>query len=133
MLAAMDSKYEIIKELHRRACETGEAEVLKGIPGLLESWGIKLRTDDGELYQVNISNPEQSILVVGLRYKKKDGSLTEDIFEFNASCPNEISKYYKGQYERERTEYKGTHKQHNVSSSPYTSVNTCSLYTGNKK
>ena len=129
----MESKYEIIKELHCRARETGEAEILVGIPSLLESWDVKLRADDGEHYQVNISNPEQSILVIGLRYKKKDGSLTEDIFEFNALSPNEISKYYKGQYERERTEYKRTHKQQNVSLSPYTSVNTCSLYTGNKK
>lgn len=128
----MESKYKIIKELHRRTCETGQAVILKGIPSLLESWGSKLRTDDGELYQVNISNPEQSILVVGLRYKKKDGSLTEDIFEFNALCPNEISKYYKDKYERKRTEYKDTHKQQNVSLSPYTSVNTCSLHMGNK-
>lgn len=129
----MKSKYEIIEELHRRARESGDAEVLKAIPGLLVSWCIKLRTDDGELYQVNLSNPEQGIFVVGLRYKKKDGSLTEDIFEFDASSPNEISKYCKGRYERERKEYGGTHKQENVSLSPFTSVNTCSLYTWNEK
>ena len=56
----MESKYDVIKEIHRKAHGSGKAEVLRSIPGLLESWGIMLRKDDGELYQVNITNPEQT-------------------------------------------------------------------------
>ena len=127
----MESKYGTIKELHHKAHETGKAELLKDVPSLLDSWGVKLRADDGVISQVNISNPANGVLVIGLRYIKNDGTFTEDIFEFNSSKPHEIAKFYKGKYERERTEYKSTHKQQNVSLSPYTSVNTCSFYTGN--
>ena len=128
----MESKYEIIKQLHRRINDCGKAELLKEVPNLLESWDIKRRGDDGELSQINISNPENGVLAIGLRYTKKDGTFTEDIFEINSSKPNDISKYYKGKYECERTEYKGTHKQQDISSSPFTSVNTCSIFVGNK-
>ena len=130
--APTESKYEIIKERHRRAHETGEAGNLKVIPRLLISWGTRLRADDGILYQATLSVPEPTVLVVGLRYEKKDESSTEDIVEFNSLYPNELAKYYKGRYERKRLEYKGTHKQQNVSLSPFTSVNTCSIYMGNK-
>jgi len=71
-------------------------------------------------------------LVIGLRYIKKDGSFTEDLFEFQSLKPNDISKYYKGKYENKRTEYRGTHKEQNISSSPFTSVNTCSFYVGDE-
>jgi hypothetical protein len=128
----MRTKHETIDELHRKVNDSGLAELLIEIPGLLESWGIKRRADDGELTQINISKPENGLLVVGLRYLKKDKTFTEDLFEFSSLKPNEISKHYKGKFERERTEYKGTHKQQNISSSPFTSVNTCSFFTGNK-
>lgn len=132
MLAVMESKYETIKNLHQRVSEFGKAELLKMVPNLLESWGIKSHVDDGVLSQINISNPENGILVIGLRYIKNNGTFTEDIFEVNSSNPNDIPKYYKGKYERERSEYKGTHKQKNISSSPFTSVNTCSFYIKKK-
>jgi len=126
----MKSKYETIENLHRRAHKNDKAELLNEVPNLLESWGVKLRADDGVLYQINITKPENGILAVGLRYKKKDGTLTEDIIEFNASKPNEVSKYYKGKYERQRIEYEDTHKRQDISLTPFTSVNTCSLYVG---
>ena len=126
----MKTKYETIEDLYRRMRENSDAELLIEIPNLLESFGIKLRKNDGVLHQINISNPENGVLAVGLRYKKKDETLTEDVLEFNASNPNEVSKFYKGTYERKRAEYKGTHKQQDISLMPFTSVNTCSLYVG---
>ncbi|MCD4692669.1 MAG: hypothetical protein K8R79_07140 [Calditrichales bacterium] len=131
-LVVMKTKYEIIKNIHSKANESGKADVLKSISSLFESWNIRLRTDDGELYQVNISNPEQNIIVVGLRYLKKDGSFTEDIFEFSSLSPNEVSNHYKGRYERQRTEYKDTHKQQNISESSFTSQNSCGYIVGKK-
>jgi len=128
----MRTKYETIDELHRKVNETGQAELLEEIPRLLESWGIKRRTNDGELTQINISKPENDLFVVGLRYLKKDNTFAEDHFEFSSLKPDDISKHYKGKYERKRTEYKGTHKQQNITSMPFTSVNTCSYFTGNK-
>ncbi|MCU7918582.1 MAG: hypothetical protein KZQ95_09520 [Candidatus Thiodiazotropha sp. (ex Epidulcina cf. delphinae)] len=128
----MKTKYERINELHRNVNESGRAELLQEIPGLLDSWGIKLRADDGQLIQINITKPENGLLVVGLRYLKKDETFTEDLFEFRSTKPSDISRHYKGKYERERIEYRGTHKQQNISSLPFTSVNTCSFYTSNK-
>lgn len=119
----MESKYETIRKLHCNVSDYGNAELLEEALSLLETWGIKSRADDGELSQINISNPESGIFVVGLRYLKRDRTYTEDLFVINAQKPNEVSKYYKGKYERENIEYKGTHKQQNISLFPFTSVN----------
>ncbi|MCU7932060.1 MAG: hypothetical protein KZQ90_14760 [Candidatus Thiodiazotropha sp. (ex Codakia rugifera)] len=133
LTAAMDSKYETIKKLHHKVNCGGNAELLKDALSLLENWGINRRTDDGVLYQINISKSENGIFVVGLRYIKSDKTFTEDIFVFTSQKPNDVSKYYKGKYERINKEYKGTHKKQNISSLSFTSVNTCSLHTGNNQ
>ncbi len=121
----METKYKIIQEIHRDA--RIRADALASIPEILESWGIGLRTDDGMLYQINISHPDPNIFIVGLRYKKRDESFTEDLFEFSSMTPNEVTKHYRGSYERKRPEYIGTHKKQDVNLSNFTSVNSCSL------
>ena len=76
---------------------------------LLKINGIKLRQKDGKLSQVNISIPKtKEGIAVGLRYIKKDGTKTEDLFLFQEGKP--IVKGYKGDLEKTLPEYKGSHK-----------------------
>lgn len=91
----MESKFETIKEIHRMSHETGNTELLKNVPNLLKAWGVKLRDNDGVPCHVNISDPENGMLVVNLRYTENDETITEDIIEFDSLKPNEISKHYR--------------------------------------
>ncbi len=91
----MESKFETIKEIHRMSYETGNAALLKNVPNLLKAWGVKLRDDDGMPCHVNISDPENGILIVSLQHTTNDGTIAEDIIEFDSLKPNEISKHYR--------------------------------------
>jgi hypothetical protein len=131
----MKTKYEQVKSVHELAVKNGDANELRKIPPLLNSWGIKCRKDDGQLLWTNLSLPTSSIgetITIGLRYKKKDSTLTEDIFELNMINPDKVDSYYKGQYQQFRQEYQHTHKQQDIEIRSYTTVNTCCLYFQDK-
>lgn len=80
------------------------------ILNLLNKYSIKVRRDGGTLDYITISIPKTvgGGIVVGLRYMKKDGTKTEDLFLFSKGKP--IEKGYKGRLEKILKEYKGTHK-----------------------
>lgn len=130
----MTTKYEKIKKIHEIAVETHDANELRKIPLLLNDWGIRCREDDGELLWTNLSTPASigGTITIGLRYKKKDATLTEDIFELSEKDPNVVTPYYKGKYQTHRSEYVLTHKQQDVETRSFTSANSCSLYLGEK-
>lgn len=131
----MTTKYEQVKSVHDRAVETNDANELRNIPSLLNSWGIKCREDDGQLLWTNLSVPTSvgETITIGLRYKKQDETLTEDVFELNNKNPDVVTQYYKGRYQTLRPEYKHTHKLQNVGAHSFTTVNTCCLYLRNNK
>lgn len=131
-VAAKMTKYQQIKSAHARAVEKQDANELRGIVVLLDDWGIKRRHDDGELLWTSLSMPTSiaGTIVIGYRYRKRDQSLTEDLFELKESAPNQFERYYKGSYEKVRAEYARTHKQQGVAPRSFTSVNTCCLYLG---
>lgn len=80
------------------------------IKAIFLKYGISLRQKDGKLTQINISVPvsKKSAIVVGLRYIKKDGTKTEDLFLFEKG--KKIVTGYKGLLEKLLPEYKNTHK-----------------------
>jgi hypothetical protein len=105
------------------------------VVALLYIHGIRLRLCDGYLRQLTVSIPTSvcSGYAIGVRYEKKDGSHTEDLFAVEPA--RRIRHYPKGALQREWPEYKNTHKQQvdfalvaneNVSMS---SVNTISVVT----
>ncbi len=128
----MMTKFQRVKCLHDRAVEAHDASALRGIPSLLNNWGIKCREDDGQLLWTNLSVPSSvgETITIGLRYKKQDETLTEDIFEVSEKDPDVVVAYYKGRYQTARPEYQGTHKLQNVGDTSFTTVNTCCLYLG---
>jgi hypothetical protein len=131
-LAAMKSKYQQVVDIHEKAAASHDASGLRDISSLLQSWGIKARQDDGELLWINLSVPTSidGTIIVGYRYRKRDSSLTEDLFEFSRANPNNVTHYYKGRLEEVRTEYAKTHKEQDVALGSFTSVNSCCLYLG---
>lgn len=126
------TKYEQVKSIRDRAVESHDANVLREVPGMLNRWGIKCREKDGQLLWTNLSVPKSvgETITIGLRYKKQDGTLTEDIFELDKNKPEVLTPYYLGQYEKVRPEYHGAHKSQNIGPRSFTTVNTCSLYLG---
>ena len=126
------TKFDQVKSIHERAVETEDARVLQELPALLNRWGIKCREKDGQLLWTNLSVPTSigETIAIGLRYRKQDQTLTEDIFELNRNNPEVVTPYYKGQYQTERPEYKGTHKFQGAAAQSFTSVNTCYLFLG---
>lgn len=131
----MTTKYEEIKNIHKIAVETYDANELRKIPSLLNDWGFKCREDDGELLWTNLSTPTSIIggtITIGLRYKKKDATLAEDIFELSEKDPDVVTPYYKGKYQKYRPVYNRTHKQQDVKARSFTSPNSCSLYLGER-
>lgn len=111
-----------------------ETEVLD----LLKDQGIRIRQDDGELRQITLSKPTSANrgFVIGLRYIKKDGTQTEDLFPVEKGRP--IAGPCKGSLEKQWPEYKGTHKQEVIFTivadepPPTTSVNTISVVKDHK-
>ncbi len=69
---------------------------------------FKLRQDDGKPFKLNFSVPQtlNDSLVVGIRYRKRNGSHREDHFVFTRS---EITKFYGNDLEKNAKEYQGTH------------------------
>ena len=100
----MNTGYGQLKNIHERAVETHDANELRKIPSLLNDWGFKCRENDGELLWTNLSLPTSvgETITIGLRYKKQDGTLTEDVFELCEKDPNVVTPYYKGKYHVER-------------------------------
>jgi len=126
----MVTRFQQIVELHNRAALSGDAEALRPIPSLLASWGLQPRADDGTLLWTNLSVPSSvsDAVTIGLRYVKRDGSLTEDIFELTSENPDAVTPYYRGKYQTVRPEYVGTHKFQGATPRSFTSTNTCCLY-----
>jgi hypothetical protein len=132
LLAAMKTKYEQLRYIHDLAVKTNDASALREIPSLLNNWGFKCRDNDGQLLWTNLSLPTSigETITIGLRYKKNDQTLTEDVFEVNSGTPEVVDTYYKGKYQKARPEYAGTHKLQDVQEKSFISVNSCSLYMG---
>lgn len=130
----MKTKYDQLKRIHNQAVADKNANVLREVPALLSSWGTRCRADDGQLLWTNLSVPTSvaATITIGLRYQKRDDSLTEDIFELRKSDPDTVHPFYKGKYQGVRPEYAGTHKLQNVLAQSFTSVNTCCLFLGGK-
>ena len=128
----MNTKYIQLRDIHDLAVKANDAEMLREIPQLLNSWGFRCRDKDGQLLWTNLSVPTSigETITIGLRYMKEDRTLTEDIFEVSSSSPDSVNAYYKGKYQRVRPEYTGTHKEHKVKTESFISVNSCSLYLG---
>jgi hypothetical protein len=80
------------------------------IVNLLAEYGIKIRQDDGSDPKITISHPTSlpGGMVIGLRYVKKDGTKSEDLFVFQHG--QSIKAFYKGSLEKLFPEYKGSHK-----------------------
>lgn len=133
----------ILKRIWEQYIAGDITNIDREIIDLLLRHGIKIRHDDGYLIQINLSIPttNTNVLVIGLRYKKKDTSLTEDRFLCSSDDSTGklvINQYYKGALEGIYPEYKGTHKHQlynnwfDVKDNPITQVNTIS-YLLNKK
>jgi hypothetical protein len=101
----------------RNRLATGEDfDAVSAVVSALGSCGIRARQRDGELTQVNLSLPTsvQDAIVIGLRYVKADGSLTEDHYLCNRNLlPGQSGIVYfnKRGLETLLPEYKDTHKQ----------------------
>ena len=91
---------------------------------MLRGWGIRQRADDGRLLWTNISNPTSRVdaLTIGLRYEKRDGTLTEDLFTIDAAKPDEVASHYRGKLQKIWKEYDSTHKQQNLMRESFTLV-----------
>jgi hypothetical protein len=80
---------------------------------LLLQHDIRLRQDDGELVEINVSLPmsSESALVLGLRYQKRDETYTEDHFMFTQEADGVVvTPYYGRALARVLPEYRDTHK-----------------------
>jgi len=126
--------FDQVKSIHERAVETQDASALREIPAMLNRQGIKCREKDGQLLWTNLSVPTSvgETITIGLRYRKQDQTLTEDIFELSKNNPEMVTPYYKDQYQTVHPEYKGTHKFQGAGAQSFTTVNTCCLYLGSE-
>lgn len=106
----MDNSYEEFKTITDKYYTDGQMPSIKVFIDLLNCYGIKLRQKDGELHETTFSVPKSSknALVLGMRYIKKDGSYSEDLFLFEKN--KSIQKGYKGKVEKTLPEYQNTHK-----------------------
>lgn len=78
---------------------------------VLNKYGIRLRQKDGVFDHItySIPNSQKNCILIGIRYKKKDATFTEDHFLFQKNFS--IKKFYKRQIEKVLPEYKGAHKK----------------------
>jgi hypothetical protein len=129
----MKDAFAEVESIWTRCIETGQKKFDNDILALLQDQGIRIRQDDGDLKQLTLSKPTSvnSGFVIGLRYIKKDGSHTEDLFSVEQG--QQVKSYYTGSLEKQWPEYRGTHKQQidftivANESAPITSVNTISM------
>lgn len=134
----MNGAFGELERIWNQCVAGGQKNMETEVLALLQTQGIRLRQDDGELRQITLSKPISlaSAFVIGLRYIKRDGTQTEDLFLIEKGCP--ITGYYKGSLEKRLPEYKGTHKDTVTFTlvagepPPTTSVNTISMVRGNK-
>ena len=132
-LDAMNDPYSDIEAIWNHYLSGGSVNTEREIRALLDSQGIRIRQDDGELKQFTISKPTSvtSGFALGLRYVKRGGSQTENHFTFEKGRP--IECHYRGSLESKWPEYKGTHKQQVLFAlvvdvqDPITLANTISL------
>lgn len=140
----VNATYTTIKRIWQRHVGGEVVNFDSEIRQLLVQHGITMRQDDGQLKQINISIPTsiEDAFVIGLRYLKRNGKCTEDLF----LCPKnlvagitrlQIEPYYKGRLEFILPEYRGTHTQQvtfihpAVRSSTVTPVNTIGFLKDN--
>jgi len=129
----MKDAFAEVESIWTRCIETGQVQFDTEILVLLKDQGIRIREDDGDLKQLTLSTPTSvnSGFVIGLRYIKKDGSHTEDLFSVEQG--QQVKSYYKGSLQKQWPEYRGTHKQQidftivAIESAPITSPNTISM------
>jgi hypothetical protein len=78
---------------------------------ILNDCGRNLRGKDGVPKRATLSIPIsiKDIFVLGIKYQKRNDTLTEDHFTFEPDKPPE--PYYKGKMQKLLTEYKDTHKR----------------------
>lgn len=107
----MSDAYADLEAIWNRHISGDPSNTARAVIALLEGQGIRLRQDDGELRHVTISRPTSvaSAFVIGLRYDKKDGTQSEDLFSVEKG--RSIEPHYRGALERKWPEYRGTHKQ----------------------
>src|SRR5437867_119652 len=100
-----------IEGIWQRYIDDNRTKMGQEVLDVLQDQGIRIRQDDGQLCQLTLSKPVSvdSGFVIGLRYDKRNGTQTEDLFRVEKGYP--IKGYYKGALQQEFTEYRGTHKQ----------------------
>ena len=112
----MNRAYKKLSEIWDQCSMQGNSSLMNIIE-LLKTHNIIPRQKDGELVQINLSIPKsmEQAYVIGLRYIKNDGTLTEDHFlcEHSSSgvTKEEILHHPKRKLEYKIPEYDGTHKQ----------------------
>jgi hypothetical protein len=129
----MNKSYAELKDIWGRFVDGDRSSTENGILALLNGQGIGVRQDDGELKQLTVSKPTsaENALVIGLRYIKRDGTQTEDLFSLEEARP--VERHYKGTLEQKWPEYGGTHKQQVLftlvadAPTPLTPVNTITV------
>lgn len=106
-----DTSYLELKAITDQYYTDWKMPPIKVFSDLLKKHGIGLRNKDGELLHITFSIPTslKDAIVLGVRYEKKDGSFSEDLFLFREKKP--IEKGYKGRLEKTLPEYKGMHKR----------------------
>ncbi len=140
----VNATYTTIERIWQRHIGGEAVDIESEIRILFAQRELKMRQDDGQLKQINISIPTslEDAFVVGLRYVKRNGACTEDLF----LCPKnlaagitrlEIEPFYKGRLEFILPEYNGTHHQQVIFTQPVakdghiTSVNTITFLKDN--
>jgi hypothetical protein len=135
----MSDAYTTLEAIWKRHISGDASNTENGLIALLHSEGVRLRQDNGELKQLTVSRPTSvaSAFVIGLRYEKRDGTPTEDLFSVEEG--HRIEPHYKAALERKWPEYRGTHRQQIPLTlvvdvkTPITSVNTINLLSRQEK
>ncbi len=109
----MNDRFGALLSWWDRGSSVAFEKVEHEIRTILSQHNIRSRQDDGYLVQINFSLPQSSSgLVLGLRYRKRDGSLTEDHFLCEQGPDGiRIAPFYTGLLEELLAEYRGTLKQ----------------------
>lgn len=134
----MKDAFAELERIWNRRVEGAQKNIETEVRDLLKDQGISIRQGDGELRQITLSKRTSvnSAFAIGLRYVKRDGTQTEDLFPVEKG--RSIEGCYKGSLERRWPEYRGTHKQQVTfavvaeESPPTISVNTISMAKSQK-
>lgn len=109
----MSDAYDELKEIMDGQYRTSQFAPVHVFINLLAKNGIKPRDKDGAPYEFTLSTALSKIgMVIGLRYKKNDGSFSEDLFLFEPGQP--VTSGYRGKLEKLLPEYRGTHKRNPI-------------------